>query len=203
MRDIAVQIPIEDEEGNLAYSLTDEKTGLTTERYKVSQVIETQTDTRSGARQESRADTVIDIVYPRSGDQSQGRSGWDSTGSIKFYSTVYFDFHYDIHGATRYKMYRVTGGYTKSDSSVTLVKQYVAYGGYGKIINTANWVNYSKQYNLTTGQTSWGFWTPTDWQPIELVSLTGATEPCIGATINYTLKRNAGEWYGNLETRIY
>ena len=71
MRDIAVQIPIEDEEGNLAYSLTDEKTGLTTERYKVSQVIETQTDTRSGARQESRADTVIDIVYPRSGDQSQ------------------------------------------------------------------------------------------------------------------------------------
>lgn len=206
MRDIAVQIPIEDEEGKLTYSLLDEETDLITERYKVSQVLETQANTRSGERKESRADTVIDIVYPRVGDQSQGRTGWDSTGSIKFHTTVYFDISYNMHGEEHYKLYRIAGGYTKSDSSISVVRQDVSYGGYGRILNSAQWVNYHKKYDLSPGQSSWTVWTPTDWQPIQLVTIVGGqigVEPMIGATNNYTLQRNGGVWYGALENIMY
>ena len=198
MRDIAVQVPLTDEDGNSTYCLVDEESGFATERYEATQLLERSVMTRSGEKTESYAKTTIDIVYDtRAGDQSQGRSGWDSTSSVKFHTTLYFDMQ-TSNNETYYKLYRITGGYTRNDTSVSVVSQYLNYGGHGSKLSNRTLVNYSSKYNLQAGQTSWSIWPSSSWEFLNIDCGGGY----LGGTLEYSCKRNSGTWSGFLQNNL-
>ena len=198
MRDISVQIPLMDEDGKATYCLYDEETGLATERYEVNQLLEREV-TRSGGANESYAKTTIDIVYvANSGDQSQSRSGWDSTGSVRFYTTLYYSTQSGPYNYTYYDMDSITGGFQKADSSITIVSQNLVYGQIGYGTDHINHLNQSTSSPIGGTISGWTRWPVGTWVPVSFSLGNGN----MGCTLNYTLRRNSGTWNGKLLNNI-
>lgn len=86
-------------------------------------------------------------------DGSTNLSGYDPTIAVKCYSTIYFHIR-EVKGTKEYCLYKVSGGYTKDDSSTSVKLQTVTYseGGSGSEGN----VNYPVTTKSPTGS-SWSY----------------------------------------------
>lgn len=107
---------------------------------------------------------------------------YDTTVSIKGYSTIYYN-KTTSAGITYYCLTKVSGGYTVVDSSAQVSSQSVVYGmsglnySQGAVQKSGTYTPTSKSWSKSTGYTDYVCPTPYN---------------LIGATYKITLKRNGG-----------
>lgn len=107
----------------------------------------------------------------------------DSTMSYEHHTQVYY-----VENGSMVRLTKVTGGYTRRDSTVSVVGQKLVIGQSTLI-----------KSNVTTKYPSSSSWSYTlNWAAVDVTP--GAV---IGARHELTLKRNAGSWVSELSNNIY
>lgn len=125
--------------------------------------------------------TTVSAIVPLAEGGSAEKYTYDSTVSIKGYTTIYYNTKV-TNNITYYLLTKVTGGYTVLDSSVQIVSQNVHYGEAG--VTPADG-NYQKYYDYTPTYSSWSITTP-------FTTYVYTPGGGIGATYTINLKRSSG-----------
>ncbi|MBY0085790.1 hypothetical protein [Brevibacillus brevis] len=116
---------------------------------------------------------------------------WDSSYSVKAYSTYYFDRYYDQNGLPYRDLTKVSGGWVIDDSSVAVTNKEVWFGASGGALRTdgtagGTVIQDSPHYFPTS--LSFSYSAPSSWRPV------ADSASSIGVTTKATLKRNTSTW---------
>jgi hypothetical protein len=85
---------------------------------------------------------------------------WDTSISVKGYVTIYYSYYANSDGINEYTLTQIAGGYTKSDSTVSISSQTVVYGmqgyskTYGIVYKDSTIYPTTSSWSITTGYTS-------------------------------------------------
>lgn len=113
-----------------------------------------------------------------SGGGSNYKYQWDNSYGIKIYSTVYYTDYGDS-----VSLDRVTGGYDKTDRTLTVLSQEVTLGA-----TDLGHVQNQRRYPTNS---SWGYNAPSNWVPIDTVQ---SFVQYLGAYYRVDVKRSASSW---------
>ena len=116
------------------------------------------------------------LITRRASYSSYGEQ-WDASKSCKIYCTIY----YTKNGNSAYMNY-ISGGYTKSDSSISVTQQQVYY--------TSGQNNGQINTTYQGSSSSWTVYPPSSWSPIN----TDVVHGMIACTLTTTVKRSASPW---------
>ncbi|TYR81546.1 hypothetical protein FZC66_06830 [Priestia megaterium] len=126
-------------------------------------------------------------TFATSGSKSEEE--WDSSYGVRAYSTIYYS-RTTKDGVSYAKVTKASGGWSISDSSISLSSRKVTIGTSGWPAGTQSITKYP------TGN-SWSYSTPTSW---EYISTTSGHS--IGATSTVTLKRGSSTWTLKLNNNL-
>lgn len=124
------------------------------------------------------------LIQSSLGSGNSTRDQFDSTFGVEGYITIYYTYDSYLNGLA-YILTRVSGGYTKYDSTESVVSQQLVYGEGGVSGNNIAVNIYSYQYPTTS---SWNYYT-------------GFTTSCVlvgnytfGATYTISIARGLSTW---------
>lgn len=120
---------------------------------------------------------------------SKREEKWDDSISVKAVITIYYS-RITKNGVDYAKVTKASGGWTISDSSVSLSNRKVSIGSSGWPVN-------SQSIEKKPTENSWNYSTPFTW---EYISLNAGHH--IGANSTVTLKRGGSSWELTLNNRL-
>ena len=125
-------------------------------------------------------------------DGSVYEEGWDSSITVKLYSTIYYGRRKGIQNATFTYIKSMNGGYTISGSNgTTISSHYIRYSQTGMSEKTGSLVTQTKETGkYAASKKTWSITPPSTW-----VAVHTGTGGDIGCTYFMTLKRPNGYTY--------
>ncbi len=170
----------------------DIKENVKTERFATTQILETREEQNKIVQDIAVTTfedvTVLDSVIQTRATGQQSDNATDNSISYRAYSTVYYTTG-TVGGMDAKKVTRVTGGWTKLDSTVFIQSRLVRVGS----------TNYQKTQTIEYAPTSdsFDYTTPASWQllPVEIGLIAG----CVMDT---TYKRNSSTWRQVFENHL-
>ena len=135
--------------------------------------------------------TAVEESTRASSGGSKYGYAWDSTKGVKIFSRIYYTESVS-GGRTFTHLDRITGGYEKSDSSLSIVSQEITYGA------TQPYLQQSKTVNVTGA--SWSLTPPASWKAIDTSQ---SLARIMGVYSEVTIKRRSGSWTVKLLNNLY
>lgn len=169
--------------GSKSISSLTASNNLTTKKYSTAQILKT---TKSGdtTTQDVALTTFVTVQPMASG--SINDSKYDSTYSVKAYSTVYYSTS-TINGASCIKFVKVVGGWNQLDSQVSLSGRTTWFGCSGPSSKTG--IAIDQNTTKTTSANSFTYTAPTSWIYVIKSGITSCS-----ATLKVTIHRGGSSW---------
>ncbi|MCO7138161.1 hypothetical protein NIF40_11565 [[Clostridium] leptum] len=164
-----------------SFSIQSEQDEYIWDTYVVDQKLSLKRNAQTGEEVEEHVKTFFNVA---SLNDSNNRGKYDSTGSVYFFTNIYF-ISTTVSGVPAYDLTEITGGYTNYSSTAQVVSQKISYGQSG--FTTGGYKTQNSSSTFGSVSTSWRISPPSSWVPV-----TNETMSVIGATGEYTLKNKSG-----------
>ncbi|WP_299833661.1 hypothetical protein [uncultured Metabacillus sp.] len=115
---------------------------------------------------------------------SKSASQWDSSYSVRAYSTYYYT-RYEKDGYAYHDITSCSGGWSRSDSSVTMSQRKVIYGASGPSYPNGSYVQQNQTMYPTSN--SFSYTAPSSWVAVK-------TTHAVGVSTWVTLNRGGSTW---------